>query len=186
MIEQDLNNFSTNDLVDGSVSRAQEAGSSFKLKGHVVVEKTDVNGNKTVIDDSSNFLTTGGIDWVIEQLYQNATAGDRGANFLALSNHATGLTAAATAFTGEITTGGLARVDLNTVSGGITNTDGTSTIVLTNEFTASAAITGIKQAALFYGASQTQPINIFVFTNATTLQIGERLTVTWTVSITTQ
>ncbi len=164
--------------------KAQDAFDSFPIRGHVKVEKTLIDGTKELVCEGHNALTVEGRDWILQQLYTNSTAGTRGTNFLALSTNATDTTTGDTTFAGEITFGGLARVDVIAAStGSITHTNDTPVVVISNEFLASAAHTNIHKAALFYSATATQPIHNFTFTSDTTLANGERLTITWTITI---
>lgn len=164
--------------------RSKSAEDFARVKGHVKVVKTHLDGTEELVCEGDNVITINGIDWLIAQAYTNSTSGTRGANFLALSNNQTDTTASDTTFPGEITGQGLARVDLVAAStGSVTHTDNTNTVVLTNVFTATGTVSNIHKAALFYGASETQPIHNFTFASDTSLASGERVTVTWTVTL---
>ena len=162
--------------------KARAAGSAFRPKGYVQVWKTDRRGKRTLVAAGTNDVTINGIDWIIDQLYVNASRGDRGTNYLALSNNATDTRTSDTSFPGEITGSGLARVDV-AAAGGITHTDNTNTVVLSHVFTASSAVANIHKAALFESTSATQPIHNFTFASDTSLAANERLTVSWTITI---
>ena len=155
-------------------------------RGHVTVWKTDAAGVKTKLFEGDNDFTAGGIDWVFSQLYTNTTAGTRGANFLALSNDSADTTTSDTSFAGELNTGGITRVDVSTQNpGAITHVLGTNTTVLQYVYTATGTIGNIHKAALFESAVATRPIHVYTFPSDTTLAPTERLTVAWSITLST-
>ena len=180
--------FNTNpviaDISNRNVGRRLE--DPHVMHNHVSVWKTPFIGGHYLpmipVCAGSNDVTVNGIDWILDQLYINRSSGERGANFLALSNNPTDTTLSDTTFSGEIQGSGLARVDV-AAAGGITHASNTNTVVLSHVFTASAAVANIHKAALFQSSTETQPVNNFTFASDTTLGVSERLTISWTISI---
>jgi hypothetical protein len=134
----------------------------------------------TVEDFKHNLLVTSGKDWVHAQLWTNTAAGTRGANYVGLTDDATGTAAGDTTLPGELdNTNGLGRKVADT----ITHTAGTNTTVLVTTWTATnAGDTGIQMAGTFYHASTTTAFvleNIFTSTN---LAAGDSLELTWTIT----
>ena len=129
--------------------------------------------------DIDNLLTDGGVDFIHEQVYTNTTAGTRAANVIALSDDATDPVVTDTTLVGEITTGGLERVEADTIS----HTNGTNITVLENTFTATAVFTDIHKSALFnqttIGGNMTHASE---FTADVSLEVGDELTVIWTIT----
>ena len=134
----------------------------------------------TVEQYKHNLLLTSGKDWVHAQLWTNTAAGTRGANFVGLTDDATGTAAGDTTLPGEVdNTNGLGRKVADT----ITHTPGANTTVLVTTWTATnSGDTNIQMAATFYHASTTTLIaleNIFTSTN---LIAGDSLELTWTIT----
>ena len=97
-----------------------------------------------------------------------------------LSAEATDPVAADTTLVGEITTGGLTRVQATT----ITHTVGTNVTTLAVTYTATAIHTALHKAGLFnQNTIGGQMTHASEFTADVTLQIGDTLTVTWTLTL---
>lgn len=133
-------------------------------------------GEEQTID---NLLTLDGRDLFHAQDYTNTAAGTRGAGFIAVSDGIVAPAAADTALEGEITTGGLARVDAGTKTH--VNDTNVSTIVTT--FTASATHTAVHKSGMFNAVSGITLTHEAVFTSDVTLAINDTLTVTWTLTL---
>jgi hypothetical protein len=125
-----------------------------------------------------NLLTDAGRDKAHAQIYTNTSAGARGAGFIAVTVNTAAPADGDTALTGEITTGGLARVDAGTK----THSAGTNSTTIATTFTASATHTAVQKAALFDAASSGTMYHVNTFT-ATTLISSDTLTVTWTLTL---
>lgn len=125
-----------------------------------------------------NLLTNAGRDKAHAQIYTNTSAGARGAGFIAVTVNTAAPADADTTLTGEITAGGLARVDAGTK----THSSGTNSTTISTTFTASATHTAVQKAALFDAASAGTMYHENTFT-ATTLISSDTLTVTWTLTL---
>lgn len=153
----------------------------------------DDNGNiiyereyRTVEDNKHNLLTTNGRDWIHEQVLTNATAGaaEQGAQEVAVSTDSGGASAAHDALSGnsvnEINSGGLTRKNADT----ITHTDNTNATSLVTTFTSSTTHTNVQLAGLFYDPTSRTGQLIFENTfTATTLNNGDALELTWSITI---
>ena len=128
-----------------------------------------------------NLLTNGGRDQMHSQVYNetNATNTERGAGYIAVSADSGAPAAGDTTLTGEIASGGLSRADATTN----THTTGTNTTTLAKTFTASATHTAVHKSATFDAASTGNMVHEAAFSADATLQSGDTLTVTWTLTL---
>jgi len=126
-----------------------------------------------------NLLTEDGRDEFHAQDYTNTSAGNRGSGFIAVSAETTAPVVSDTSLAGEITTGGLTRVDAGTK----THVNDTNTTTIATTFTASATHTDVHKAALFNAISGVTMSHAAVFTSDVTLAINDTLTVTWTLTL---
>lgn len=150
-----------------------------RVKGELTVVKNAGRADEVILANKKlNLLTDGGRDKAHAQIYTNTSAGDRGAGFIAVTTDATAPADSDTTLTSEITTGGLARADASTK----THTSGTNTTTIAHTFTSSATHTNVQKAALFDASSSGTMYHVNTFT-ATTLQSGDTLTVTWTLTV---
>jgi len=149
-----------------------------KINGYVTVIKNKGKCNEEVIQKNKpNLLTTSGRDFYHAQDYTNTSAGTKGSNAMAISADATDPVAGDTTLVGEITTGGLTRVQATT----ITHTVGTNVTTLAVTYTATAIHTALHKAGLFnQNGLGGQMTHASEFLADVTLQIGDTLTVTWT------
>lgn len=149
--------------------------------GYVTVIKNKGKWNEQVIQkDKKNLLTTSGRDFFHAQDYTNTSAGTKGSNAMAISAEATDPVAGDTTLVGEITTGGLTRVQATT----ITHTVSTNVTTLAVTYTATAIHTALHKAGLFnQNTIGGQMTHASEFTADVTLQIGDTLTVTWTLTL---
>lgn len=135
---------------------------------------------KIIQEDVENLLTTSGRDFFHAQVYTNTAAGTRGGNGIAVSNEATDPVAGDTTLVGEITTGGLTRVQAATIS----HTVSTNVTTIENEFTATAVFTNLHKSGLFnqvtIGGQMTHAEKFVADVN---LQISDTLTLTWTLTL---
>ena len=145
----------------------------------MVINETKLNA-KVIQEDIDNLLTTSGRDFFHAQVYTNTAAGTRGGNGIAISNEATDPVAGDTTLVGEITTGGLTRVQAATIS----HTVSTNVTTIENEFTATAVFTNLHKSGLFnqvtIGGQMTHAEKFAADVN---LQISDTLTVTWTLTL---
>ena len=154
---------------------------SSEISGYVTIIKNRGRPDEKVIQkDKPNLLTESGRDFFHAQVYTNTSAGTKGGNGIALSDEATNPIASDTTLVGEITTGGLTRVQAATIS----HTVSTNITTIENEFTASAVFTDVHKSALFnqdtIGGQMTHASE---FTADVTLQIGDTLIVIWTLTL---
>ena len=152
-----------------------------KINGYVTVIKNKGKWNEEIIQtDKPNLLTTSGRDFFHNQDYTNTSAGTKGSNAMAISAEATNPVAGDTTLVGEITTGGLTRVQATT----ITHTVSTNVTTLAVTYTATAIHTALHKAGLFnQNTIGGQMTHASEFTADVTLQIGDTLTVTWTLTL---
>lgn len=153
---------------------------SSKVRGYVTVIKNKGKWNEELIQkDKLNLLTTSGRDFFHAQLYTNTSAGTKGANAIAISDNAVNPVVGDTTLVGEITTGGLTRVQATTIS----HTVGTNVTTLENVFTATAIFTALHKSGLFnqntIGGQMTQAREFSADVN---LQISDTITITWTIT----
>ena len=152
------------------------------IHGFVTIVKNQGLENEEVLcKDKHNLLTNGGRDAMHDALYVDISATQTGFNNIALSTNASGALATHTAVAGEITTGGLERVQATTRSHGV----GTNTSTVAHTFTSSAVHTAVQLAGLFDVA--TAPVSGILghentFTPAS-LESADTLTVTWTLTL---
>ena len=152
-----------------------------KINGYVTVIKNKGKWNEEIIQkDKPNLLTTSGRDFFHAQDYTNTSAGTKGSNGMAISAEATDPVAGDTTLVGEITTGGLTRVQATT----ITHTVSTNVTTLAVTYTATALHTALHKAGLFnQNTIGGQMTHASEFDADVTLQIGDTLTVTWTLTL---
>ncbi len=154
---------------------------SSLVNGYVTITVNKGRDNERIIQkDVMNLLTTSGRDFFHAQVYTNTSAGTKGGNAIALSDDATDPVAGDTTLVGEITADGLTRVQAATIS----HTTSTNVTTLENVFTATAVFTGIHKSGLFnqdtIGGQMTHASE---FTADVDLQIGDTITVTWTLTL---
>jgi len=154
---------------------------SSKINGYVTVIKNKGRDNQKVIQiDKPNLLTLDGRDFFHAQVYTNTIAGTKGGNAIAVSAEAADPIVTDTTLVGEITAGGLTRVEAFS----IVHTVGTNTTTLENVFTANTVHTAVHKSGLFnqdtIGGIMTHASE---FLADVTLQIGDTLTVTWTLEL---
>jgi len=152
-----------------------------KINGYVTVIKNKGKWNEQVVQkDITNLLTTSGRDFFHNQDYTNTSAGTKGSNGMAISADAANPIAADTTLVGEITAGGLTRVQATT----ITHVVGTNVTTLAVTYTATAIHTDLHKAGLFnQNTIGGQMTHASEFLADVTLQIGDTLTVTWTLTL---
>src|SRR4030095_6036592 len=144
-----------------------------------VVRKTD-GTIKQLAFMKHNLLTDAGRDWMHAQVYTNASAGTRGAGFIASTESSITPAAANTTLTGEIATNGLARADATTK----THSAGTNSTTIEHTFTATGSFTSVLASALFNASSTgTMPHIANFSTGSGTLAANDTLKITWTLNL---
>ena len=134
------------------------------------------NGEIEDLGIATNLRTTAGLDWQADVM-GNATQ-PASARWIALTTNTTAPAASDTTLTGEITTGGLARV-----AGTYAHTPGATSYTITASWTASATHTAVHKGGLFNASSGGTMAFTTVLNAQATLASGDQLQVTWTVNI---
>ena len=169
----------SNSTLNTNMTKVKGMEDNMNIHGYVtVIKNVGTDTEEVICKDKHNLLTNSGRDWMHAQVYTNTSAGTRGAGYIGLSSNAAAPAASDTTLTGEITTGGLARVDAGTK----THTGGTNSTTIQHTFTASGTHTAVQKAALFNAASSGYMAHENTFT-AVTLQSSDTLQVTWTVTL---
>jgi hypothetical protein len=128
-------------------------------------------------DDELNVKTTVGIDFTFTQTYGTAAQAN-GLNYIALSNDSLTETSASTTLSSEIAANGLSRAQ-----GTFAHTNGASTATVAHTFTCSTSSQSCQKAALFSASSSGTMNHVLSFTQRT-LQVGDSIAVTYTITIT--
>jgi hypothetical protein len=124
-----------------------------------------------------NVKTTGGIDFTFAQTY-GTSAQANGLNYIALSNDTVTETSASTTLTTEIAANGLTRA-----IGAYTHTAGTNTATISKTFTCTTGAQSAQKTALFSASSGGTMHHVLSFTQRS-LQIGDQLAVSFTITLT--
>lgn len=124
-----------------------------------------------------NLITNAGRDFLHQQGYQTSGLGANGLNYIALTNTAITPGAGDTTLSGEISSNGLARAQ-----GTVAHTAGTNTTTVTYTFTCATAPQAAQAAALFTASSLGTMNHELTFTQRS-LQIGDQLVVTFTITL---
>ncbi len=170
-----------NDEIKSIIHKLRNINENTPVNGYITITVNKGKDNEKIIQkDVKNLLTDSGRDFFHNQVYTNTSAGTKGGNAIALSEDATNPVADDTTLVGEITTGGLTRVQASTISHSI----GTNVTTLENTFTATAPFVNLHKSGLFnqntIGGQMTHASD---FTSDVTLAIGDTITVTWTLTL---
>ena len=149
----------------------------FDKDGHPMV---DALGKPLMREISSqkihNTITTVGRDFIHTQSYGTSPAAN-GLNWIALSNDSLTENSASTTLSNEIAANGLTRAQGTVVH----NTSATTTTV-SKTFTCSTSSQAAQKAALFTASSSGTMNHVLAFTQRT-LQVGDQLAITFTITI---
>jgi len=164
----------------GDTGESNEAANTFTLQGYVTVDAyhyDEATGTYVHFyhDESSNDLTTLGKNWIEDQL--GDSPGTDPAKWISLSLDASALSAAWTQIPSEIVANGLERAAGTYASTG----DGVWTILW--QFTATGTHTGVQLTGLQYASSGDGNLMAAKKFTAVTLASGDKLTVTWTLTL---
>lgn len=176
-----LENVSIDDNIKTEINRLRELHEDgLPIHGFITVIKNKGRPDEEIIQiDVENLLTTSGRDFFHNQLYTNVAPGTKGANAIALSAEATDPVVGDTTLDGEITTGGLTRVEASS----IVHVVGTNLTTLEEVFTATIPFVDIHKSGLFnqntIGGQMTQARE---FDADVSLEIGDTVTVTWSIT----
>ena len=141
-----------------------------------VIEHRDTTGrllNRQVV---RNVKTNGGIDFNHTQSYSQAAQAS-GLTYIALSNDTVTETATSTTLTNEIVANGLSRA-----VGSFSHTAATTTSTIGKTFTCATAPQAAQKAALFSAGAAGTMHHVLAFTQRS-LQIGDTLAVTFTITV---
>lgn len=169
------------DSAKSILKRIRNVNEKTLVNGYVTITKNKGRKDEIIIqEDLKNLLTDSGRDFFHAQDYTNTSAGTKGGNAIALSDDAGAPVVSDTTLVGEITTGGLTRVEASTIS----HTGGTNVTTLEEVFTATAVFTAIHKSALFnQNTIGGQITHSTAFSADVNLQISDTLTVTWTLTL---
>lgn len=123
-----------------------------------------------------NLITTVGRDFLHTQGYGTSPAAN-GLNYIALSNDAVTENSASTTLSNEIAANGLSRAQ-----GTVAHTTGATTTTVAKTFTCTTTSQAAQKAALFTASSSGTMCHVLGFTQRT-LQVGDTLTVTFTITL---
>lgn len=127
-------------------------------------------------EEVHNVVTNGGRDFLHTQGYGTSGLGANGLNYIALSNDTLTETSASTTLSNEIVANGLQRAQ-----GVVSHSAGTNTTTVSKTFTATGAQSAQK-AALFTASSSGTMNHALAFTQRS-LQSGDQLVVTFTITL---
>lgn len=146
-----------------------------RASAHVVHRSADgtILGEETV----HNVITNAGRDFLHLQGYGTTGLGANGLNYIALSNDTLTETTASTTLSTEIVANGLTRAQ-----GTVNHTVGTNTTTVSKVFTCATAPQAAQKAALFTASSSGTMNHALAFTQRS-LQIGDTLTITFTITL---
>lgn len=128
-------------------------------------------------EEVENLITNAGRDFLHTQGYGTSGLGSNGLNYIALSNDAVTENSASTTLSNEIAANGLARAQ-----GTVAHTAGTNTTTVDKTFTCATASQAAQKAALFTASSSGTMNHVLGFTQRT-LQVGDTLDVTFTITL---
>lgn len=170
----------TNDMLEVKLERKREiVEDGLPIHGFVTVIKNQGRPDEQILcEDEHNLLTTDGRDAFHQALYIDTTATQTGFNFIGLTSNTGAPAVGDTVLTGEITTGGLARILATTR----THTDDTNVSTISHTFTATAIHTDVQKSGLFdlVTTGILSHENTFI---VVTLQVNDTLTITWTLTV---
>ena len=127
--------------------------------------------------DATNVITNAGRDFMHLQAYGTSGLGANGLNYVAVSNDALSETTASTTLSNEIAANGLTRAQ-----GTVAHSAGTNVTTVTKTFTCATAPQSAQKAALFSASSTGTMNHVLAFTQRA-LQIGDQLTVAFTITV---
>lgn len=144
----------------------------------IAPEVIDEDSVEIVGDETTyNVITTAGRDFLHLQGYGTTGLGANGLNYIALSNDTLTETSASTTLSTEITTNGLGRAQ-----GTVGHTTGTNTTTVSKTFTCATSSQAAQKAALFTASSSGIMNHALAFTQRT-LQVGDTLAVSFTITL---
>lgn len=148
------------------------------MPGRMLEDGTPDLDTFDVVDEETvyNVITTVGRDFIHTQSYSTSPAAN-GLNYIALSNDTLTETSASTTLSTEIAANGLTRA-----IGTVTHTTSATTTTIAKTFTCATTSQAAQKAALFTASSSGTMNHALAFTQRT-LQVGDSLAVTFTITI---
>lgn len=148
------------------------------IEGRSLADGTPDLATYEVVDEETtyNVITTVGRDFIHTQSYGTSPAAN-GLNWIALSNDTLTETSASTTLSTEIAANGLTRAQ-----GTVTHTVGATTTTVAKTFTCATAAQAAQKAALFTASTAGTMNHALAFTQRS-LQVGDTLAVTFTITI---
>jgi hypothetical protein len=145
-----------------------------RASGHI----QHIRDGKVIWEETvRNVKTTAGIDFTFAQTY-GTSAQANGLNYIALSNDTLAETTASTVLSTEIAANGLSRA-----IGAYSHSNGASTATISKTFTCGTAPQAAQKAAVFSASSGGTMHHALAFTQRS-LQVGDQLAVTFTITLT--
>lgn len=154
--------------------RQQEWLTTTDNKVHARIIRAD--GTIEDLGTNHNLRTTAGLDWQADVMGNPTQPAE--ALHIGLTTDGTAPAAGDTTLTGEITTGGLARL-----AGTYAHTPGATSYTISGSWTASATHTNVQKAGLFNASTGGVMAFETMLNAAATLASGDQLQVTWTINI---
>ncbi len=178
--------------VDVDMEQPTGEAATFTIKGWVTVDAyhyDEATGTYVHFyhDESSNLVVDIGLEWIEDQLGDSASATTDTAQYISLSLEveATGTPAAGwLAIPNELN--GVPGTGLDRALGAYATTGGTGEWTITKTFNAGTTYTDVGLTGLQWDATKGSSNNLLAanrFTTAVTLNNGDSLTVTWTLTL---
>ena len=179
-IESLIQSSVVSETVKTEIAKLRNANQNHKAKAYITVIKNEGRPDEEILAKCvPNQLQDDGADDMHNALWENQGAATQlGFTHMAVTVDATGLpTDAATTLAGEITTGGLIRVDSDTT----THTVGAKTTLVEHTYTATATHTAVQKGALFDANTAGTMGIVYLFTstnlvNTDTLKVSVTVT----------
>lgn len=153
---------------------------NYRWKLDTVLDSYVIDPESAILldeDETENVKTNAGIDYLHLQGYGSSGLGANGFNYIALSNDTLTETATSTTLSNEIAANGLSRAQ-----GTVAHTVGTTTTTVDKTFTCATSAQAAQKAALFTAASVGTMNHALAFTQRS-LQVGDTLQVTFTITL---
>ncbi len=167
----------------GDTGESPGAANTITLQGYVTVDAyhyDEATGTYVHFyhDESSNLMTTLGLNWIETQLGDFANSTTDTARYISLSLDATSPAAGWTQIITELAAGGLTRA-----VGAYSTTGGDGVWTISNTFTATTTHTNVQLTGLQYAS--TGDGNLMAANTFTPVSLAnlDTLTVTWTISV---
>jgi len=145
-----------------------------RLPNHAAMEVRDYCGRLKQIVETTNLITTDGIDWAAGVL---GNASGAPAKYVAVTENTGSPSAGDTTLTGELASDGLTRA-----VGSYSHTSGVRSYTVSKVFTVTGGPHVVAKSALFDASSGGTMVFEALFSTTATVTSSDTLTVTWTVN----